>query len=138
VDRVRVVAAVARRLPLRARAAAVLVDAPCSGLGTIGRHPDLRWRVSRTSLGRHARRQGALLEAAAAAVAPGGRLVYSTCSSEPEENADVVGEFRTRHPEFAPEPLPAWAARYADGDSVSTLPERDGGDAFCAAVLRRR
>ena len=137
-ERVAVVGGDALRLPLRARAASVLVDAPCSGLGTLARHPDLRWRVSRSSLARHARRQAALIEAAAAAVAPGGRLVYSTCSSEPEENAEVVQAFRARHPEFAPGPLPDWAARFAEADFVSTRPERDGGDAFCAALLVRR
>jgi 16S rRNA (cytosine967-C5)-methyltransferase len=64
--------------------------------------------------------------------------VYSTCSSEPEENAEVVQAFRARHPEFAPGPLPDWAARFAEADFVSTRPERDGGDAFCAALLVRR
>ena len=78
----------------------VLVDAPCSGLGTIRRDPDIRWRRREADLPGLARAQGALLDRAARVTAPGGRLVYATCSSEPEENDEVVEAFLARHPDF--------------------------------------
>ncbi len=87
----------------------VLLDAPCSGLGTLGHHPDLRWRVRPRDVARHAARQGRLLAALAPLVRPGGRLVYATCSTEPEENEAVVADFLSRAASFSGEPLPAWA-----------------------------
>ena len=78
----------------------VLVDAPCSGLGTIRRDPDIRWRRHEADLPALARTQLALLERAASLVRTGGRLVYATCSSEPEENEAVVDAFLARHVEF--------------------------------------
>src|SRR5207245_9816991 len=114
---------------------AVLLDAPCSGLGTLGRNPDLRWR--RPDLARHARRQRQLLEGLAPLVRPGGRLVYATCSLEPEENEGVVSAFLAAHADFTTAPAPGWAARFADGPFARTLPERDGGDGFFAALLQR-
>jgi 16S rRNA (cytosine967-C5)-methyltransferase len=134
-DNVRVVAADARAAPFRTSFGAVLLDAPCSGLGTLGRNPDARWH--RVDLARHARRQRAMLEALAPLVRARGRLVYATCSLEPEENEQVVRPFLDAHHDFEPEALPAWAERFADGDFARTLPERDGGDGFFAAVLRR-
>jgi 16S rRNA (cytosine967-C5)-methyltransferase len=116
----------------------VLLDAPCSGLGTIGRHPDIRWRVAPAELERQATRQRALLESLAPLVATGGRLVYATCSSEPEENEQVVAPFLGAHPDFRTVPLPDWAHRFADGPFARTRPEEHGGDAFFAAVLERR
>jgi 16S rRNA (cytosine967-C5)-methyltransferase len=81
----------------------VLVDAPCSGLGTIRRDPDIRWRRQEEELAGLANRQIALLERAAAVVKPGGRVVYATCSSEPEENDEVVARFLESHGhEFEP------------------------------------
>jgi 16S rRNA (cytosine967-C5)-methyltransferase len=134
-ENVRVVAADARAVPFRTRFDAILLDAPCSGLGTLGRNPDARWR--NVDLARHARRQREILEALAPFVRRGGRLVYATCSLEPEENEDVVRAFLGAHGDFEPEPLPSWAERFADGEFVRMLPERDGGDGFFAAVLRR-
>lgn len=133
---VHVATADALRPPFRTPFDVVLLDAPCSGLGTIGRNPDIRWRVRPADLGRQAARQRALLESLSALVARGGRLVYSTCSSEPEENERVVAAFLERHREFAPEPLPEWARPFAAGPFAATTPERDRGDAFFAAVLR--
>ncbi len=78
----------------------VLVDAPCSGLGTVRRDPDIRWRRTEADLSRLAGDQVALLTRAAEVVRPGGRLVYATCSSEPEENDDVVRAFLANHPTF--------------------------------------
>ena len=71
----------------------VLVDAPCSGLGTLRRHPEIRWRLARADLARLATRQGAILDRAARLVGPGGRLVYATCSLADEENREVVAAF---------------------------------------------
>ena len=135
---VHVVAGDARRPPLRGVFDSVLVDAPCSGLGTLGRNPDIRWKARAEDLPRHAERQAAILGAVAALVKPGGILVYAACSLEPEENEGVVGPFLEAHPEFAPAPLPAWAAPFASGPFARTLPERDSGDGFFAARLVRR
>jgi 16S rRNA (cytosine967-C5)-methyltransferase len=132
-----VIGADALRPPLHRRFHSVLLDAPCSGLGTLSRHPDIRWRASARDLAGHSRRQREMLEALAPLVLPAGRLVYATCSSEPEENEDVMRSFLDAHPEFAPAALPAWALRFVDGPFARTRPERDGGDSFFAAVLAR-
>jgi 16S rRNA (cytosine967-C5)-methyltransferase len=126
-----------RRPPVRT-ADAVLLDAPCLGTGTFARHPDARWRVTPDALGRLARRQAALLEGAATAVAPGGILLYSTCSIEPEENAEQVNRFLERHPEFHREASPRFPAELlsAEGD-LALLPQRHGVDGAFAARLRR-
>jgi 16S rRNA (cytosine967-C5)-methyltransferase len=134
---VRLVGADARRPPFAASFDSVLLDAPCTGLGTLGRHPDIRWRTAEKDIVRHARRQRELLEGVAGLVRPGGRLVYSVCSGEPEEADDVVDAFLGAHPEFSPAPLPAWAESFADGGRARTRPERDGGDAFFAVPLRK-
>jgi 16S rRNA (cytosine967-C5)-methyltransferase len=135
---VAVLAGDARRPALRATFDAVLVDAPCSGLGTLGRNPDIRWKARPGDLARHAERQAAILDATAALVRPGGTLVYAACTLEPEENEGVVAPFLDAHPGFEPRPLPAWAAAFASGPFARTLPERDGGDGFFAACLERR
>jgi 16S rRNA (cytosine967-C5)-methyltransferase len=88
-------------MPFDASFDIVLVDAPCSSLGTIRRDPDVRWRGSEGELGAHAERQGRILAGAARSVRPGGLLVYSTCSSEPEENAGVIEAFLASAPWFA-------------------------------------
>ena len=79
-----------RPLPFARRFDRILVDAPCSGTGTLGRNPEIKWRLQPADLADLPRRQAALLANARAALAPGGLLVYSTCSLEPEENEDVV------------------------------------------------
>jgi len=134
---VHVVRADARRPPFTRPFDVVLLDAPCTGLGTIGRNPDIRWRARPADLERQAARQGALLEALAPLVRGGGRLVYSTCSSEPEENEAVVAAFLERGAgRFVLEPLPEWARPFASGPFAATAPERGQGDAFFAALLR--
>jgi 16S rRNA (cytosine967-C5)-methyltransferase len=121
----------------------VLVDAPCSGLGTIRRDPDIRWRRHATDLPQLAAEQLALLARAAAVVRGGGRLVYATCSSEPEENEHVVDAFLQAHPAFrlldlTREELPDAVRPLLDERGMfRTLPFRDGLEAFFAAALRR-
>ncbi len=129
---------VAAVLPFRTMFDCVLLDAPCSGLGTLRRDPDIRWRRSAESLAPLAATQFEMLTRAAAVVAPGGRLVYATCSSEPEENEAVVERFLSAHAGFrrAPELMQAGLERFrtAAGD-FRTLPFRDQLEAFFAAML---
>jgi 16S rRNA (cytosine967-C5)-methyltransferase len=127
----------ARRPPFSTTFDAVLLDAPCSGLGTLARNPDARWRLAPDDLGRHAARQAALLESLARLVRPGGRLVYATCSLEPEENDGVVRPFLAAHPEFETEGLPPWALPFGDRALVRVDPSRLRTDAFFVARLRR-
>jgi 16S rRNA (cytosine967-C5)-methyltransferase len=118
---------------------AVLVDAPCTATGSMAHHPDARWRLTPGAIGRIARRQSALLDAAARLVRPGGLLVYATCSIEPEENERQVEEFLQRQPAFARRPVPGAVPaelRTTAGDFQS-LPHRDGVDGAYAARLGR-
>ncbi|HEU4699614.1 MAG TPA: transcription antitermination factor NusB [Gemmatimonadales bacterium] len=134
-----VVVADALHPPLRARdVPVVLLDAPCLGTGTFARHPDARWRVTPEALAELAARQAALLDEAAHAVAPGGLLVYATCSIEPEEDEQQVDAFLARHPEFRREPPEDFPASLlsAQGDLV-VLPQRHRMDGAFAARLRR-
>ena len=117
----------------------VLVDAPCSGLGTLRRDPEIRWRRSPADLPTLAAKQSALLAGAATVASPGGRLVYATCSSEPEENEQVVEQFLRNAPQFTVEP-PAirHVATLVDSNGYfQCFPHRDGLEAFFAVVLRR-
>jgi len=132
---VRLVGADARRPPFAALFDSVLLDAPCTGLGTLARHPDIRWRTTERDIARHAHRQRELLESVSALVRPGGRLVYSVCSGEPEEGEHVVEAFLQAHPQFSPASLPEWAAPFAERRYAASRPERDGGDSFFVAVL---
>ena len=126
-------------LPFRARFDAVLVDAPCSGLGIIRRDPEVKWRRTEADLGNLAATQRLLLHQAATVVRPGGRLIYATCSSEPEENEEVVESFLEDEPEFrsaGPPPLARAATGLVDpAGRLRTLPHRDGLEAFFAATL---
>jgi 16S rRNA (cytosine967-C5)-methyltransferase len=119
----------------------VLVDAPCSGLGTIRRDPDIRWRRREAELPALAGAQLRLLERAAAVTAPGGRLVYATCSSEPEENERVVEAFLASHPGFALLDLrraSALPAALIDARGMfRTLPFAHRLEAFFAAAVVR-
>lgn len=119
----------------------VLVDAPCSGLGTLRRNPDLKWRQSETSVAELTAKQAAILAAAATLVRPGGRLVYATCSLLAEENDAVVDAFLAAHPQFVPLPADAALARQGielPGERLRLLPHRHGSDGFFAAILERR
>lgn len=88
----------------------VLVDAPCSGLGTVRRLPVPKWRVDEASIVRHSRKQLLVLSEYAPHVCPGGVLIYSTCSIMPQENEHVVEKFLQEHPEFEPDPLAPYLA----------------------------
>ena len=129
-------------LPFAAAFDVVVVDAPCSGLGTLRRDPDIKWRRQPDDLAGFARRQLDLVARAAATVRPGGRLVYTTCSTEPEENEEVVAAAVTRLTDFdlvrEPSSVPAVAA-LTDADGVfRTHPARDGLDGYYGVVLARR
>jgi 16S rRNA (cytosine967-C5)-methyltransferase len=122
----------------------VLVDAPCTGLGTLRRDVDIRWRRGPDDPGVAARRQGQLLAEASAAVAPGGRLVYATCSSEPEENEQVVSAFLDDHAGFRRVPAKtligegmAAALLNPETGELVTRPDHHGLECFYAAAVER-
>ncbi len=140
-----------RRLPLLAAAAGapplagefdrVVLDLPCTGTGTLRRHPELKWRISREEIGRLAGQAARMLDGLALRVAAGGVLAAITCSIEPEENERVVESFLARHPEFAPLPLagvlaPPLAAGVEAPGRWRVLPGGDH-DGFTAHVLVR-
>jgi 16S rRNA (cytosine967-C5)-methyltransferase len=129
-------------LPFSARFDCVLVDAPCSGLGTLRRDPDIRWRRRESDLAPLANAQRLMLRHASGAVAPGGRLVYATCSSEPEENEDVAAGFLRDADGFeaidARRAAPRLPAAVVDSAGcLRTLPYEHGLEAFFGAVFRR-
>jgi 16S rRNA (cytosine967-C5)-methyltransferase len=136
--REQVIVADARHPPLRT-VGALLLDVPCLGTGTFARHPDARWRVSAQALAALAGLQAELLDASAELIPPGGLLVYSTCSLEPEENEEQVERFLTRHPEFQREPSDRVPPELLSpvGD-LMILPQTHGIDGAYAARLRRR
>ncbi len=109
----------AKPLPFRQAFDRVLADVPCSGTGTLGRNPEIKWRLTPEDLERHQKRQIEILREARSVLQPGGRLVYSTCSLEKEENEDVV------------------RAVFGEAQSplMQRLPGRDPGDGFFAAVI---
>ncbi len=127
-----------RQAPLRPLDA-VLLDAPCLGTGSFARHPDARWRVTPQALEKLVEVQRELLDRAAELVAPGGLLLYATCSLEPEENAGQVDRFLARHPEFRREPAATFPpALLSEEGDLTMLPQRHGPDGAYAARLRRR
>ncbi len=120
----------------------VLVDAPCSGLGTLRRNPDLKWRQTPQSVREMNEKQSAILTAASKLVKPGGRLVYATCSLLNEENRQIVDGFLAKHPEFlllnAAEILRSQQIPLDTGPMLELLPHRHGTDGFFAAVMQRQ
>ena len=117
---------------------AVLLDAPCSGLGILGRQPEARWRKNPDDPQRMQAVQKQLLDAAAQSVKPGGALVYAVCSTDAREGEGVVDPFLAAHPAFTRDALPERYAplRTAAGD-VLVAPGIDGRDGFYVARLRR-
>ncbi|HEY2398523.1 MAG TPA: RsmB/NOP family class I SAM-dependent RNA methyltransferase, partial [Solirubrobacteraceae bacterium] len=129
----------------------VLVDPPCSGLGTLQARADLRWRVTPQAIGQMAEQQGRILAAGAGALRPGGVLVYSTCTISPSENERAIAAFLESRPEFSIDDLAAERPGLGAGGlpgaggpngeilrrSLLTLPHRDRTAGFFIARLRR-
>jgi 16S rRNA (cytosine967-C5)-methyltransferase len=117
----------------------VLVDVPCTGTGTFRRHPDARWRLKVSDIAVLAAAQRSILRAAATVVKPGGILVYSTCTLEPEENDAQIEAFLRESPEWTLEPPPEGTvpAAVLDAGRLRVLPQRHGVDGAFAARLRR-
>ncbi len=116
----------------------ILIDAPCSGTGVIGRHPDIRWNRKETDLPGYQKKQLALLETAAELLKPGGILVYATCSLEHEENEDVIDRFLKKHEDFTLtdcSPFLPEAARYFVKEKYFSPKPADSIDGFFAARL---
>ena len=122
------------------------MDAPCSGTGTLRRHPEIKWRLTPADLQDLSQKQLRLLDRAAAALETDGRIVYSTCSIEKEENQDVIESFLNGHPEFRLLPLREDSRRLKsfflpsstsifETEFLETFPDRDGTDGFFAAIL---
>jgi 16S rRNA (cytosine967-C5)-methyltransferase len=121
----------------------VLLDAPCSGLGTLRRNPDIKWAAGKKDLQRYLALQLTLLERAAERVKPRGVLVYAVCSPEPEESVDVVRAFLAKNPEFQPDDdtpdlLEPIRELLDPQGFLQTYPHLRYMDGFFAARLRRR
>jgi len=119
----------------------VLVDAPCSGFGTLRRNPDLKWRHAPTAIAQLAAKQRGILEAAARLLKPGGRLIYATCSILREENEQIAEDFAARHAHFAPlscnELLAAQRIPLDTGRHLNLAPHVHNTDGFFAAAFER-
>lgn len=116
----------------------VLVDAPCSGTGTLRRNPEIRWRISMADIADLSRRQNQLLFNAAKMVKPGGRLIYSTCSVEREENENVVQGFLENFRTFTRAKIETASGLMASSGEVRTWPHRDGTDGFFVQAFEKR
>ena len=128
---------------LLSKADVVLVDAPCSGVGTIRRNPAFKWSVTPALVERYARQQSEILDSNASYVKRGGKLVYATCSLMWQENENVVDKFLNEHPEFHPAPPSSSLTqtiieRLRETPYQKLLPHRHGTDGFFVAVLERK
>jgi 16S rRNA (cytosine967-C5)-methyltransferase len=127
------------RAPAVASCDGLLLDAPCTGTGTFKRHPDGKWRIQQSDLDALVKLQSEMLEAAAQIVKPGGTLVYSTCSIEPEENETQVLNFLERHREYRLSSPSGWHEpdQLNDHGMLTMLPHRHGFDGAFAARMER-
>ena len=121
----------------------VLVDAPCSGIGTLRRNPGMKWMVTEETVKEVSEKQFHILDASACLVKDGGILTYATCTLFREENEGVVEPFLQQHPEFSISSVPPSSSRFDstrffDGKYVRFLPHREGTDGFFVAVLRKQ
>ncbi|MBV8866654.1 MAG: hypothetical protein JO210_14770 [Acidobacteriaceae bacterium] len=119
----RIVLDAAQPLPFAVKFQRILIDAPCSGTGTLARNPEIKWRLRETDLKRFQEKQVGILVQAVSVLAPAGKLLYATCSLDREENEDVIRDFLSQHPAFR-------CTR-----ELWRLPGRDQGDGFYAALL---
>ncbi len=119
----------------------VLVDAPCSGTGTLRRNPDLKWRQSERTLEELTKKQSSILEGASILLKPGGRIVYATCSILQEENQEIVSRFLESHPDFrlldASEILKSQHIDLDTGKYLELRPDIHGTDGFFAAAMEK-
>jgi 16S rRNA (cytosine967-C5)-methyltransferase len=115
----------------------ILADMPCSGTGTIRRHPELRWNLKETDIARQATRQRQLLEQATNLLEPGGTLVYSTCSLEPEENSEIMNQFLKQHSNFNICDVDKFADFRTDQGFYEVWPTDHDTDGSFVAVLRK-
>ena len=121
----------------------ILLDAPCTGLGVIRRKPDLKWVKEESEIAAIAEVQRDILRTVHRLLKPGGILVYSTCTTEPEENAEQIRTFLAEFPSYKPEPFSAgtvpegWTEREAKGGMLQLLPHHFGSDGFFIARLRK-
>ncbi len=126
---------------LRGKADVVFVDAPCSGIGALRRNPEARWRLRDADLATFAKKQREILDGAFQLCAPGGRIVYATCTLVSVENQRVMADYMAARPELSTVPLAKVlgerAAAFADGDAFVSRPDAHGTDGFFAHVLQR-
>ena len=116
----------------------VLVDAPCSGTGTLRHNPEIRWRLQSSDIAELSVKQRSILRNAAAMVRRGGLLIYSTCSLETEENGAVVADFCEAHPDFEVSPLDAPGSLLTRDGEVRTWPHREDTDGFFITGFQRK
>jgi 16S rRNA (cytosine967-C5)-methyltransferase len=121
----------------------ILIDAPCSGLGVLRRHPDGRWNKSEQMIRERAAVQRQILENCSELLKPGGALVYATCTTEPEENEEVIGDFLAKHPEFSLDDprlyLPAAAGKLVDNRGFfRTFPDEPAVDGFFGVRMMKK
>jgi 16S rRNA (cytosine967-C5)-methyltransferase len=116
----------------------VLVDAPCSGTGTLRHNPEIRWRLDLSDFAELRDKQTCILDHASVVVRPGGLLLYSTCSLERDENETVVTDFLKAHADFEIAPLELRPGLSTETGAVRTWPHRQGVDGFFAIPFRRK
>jgi 16S rRNA (cytosine967-C5)-methyltransferase len=116
----------------------VVLDAPCSGTGTLRHNPEIRWRLRASDIEELAIKQRKILANAAAMVRPGGRLVYSTCSFEPEENEEVISDFLDGQSDFEMAPASGLAGLCTRTGAIRTWPHQDDIDGFFVVTIDRR